>query len=313
MRPIKNYDEVKKELAEMLETFQRECKTYQTDVYIYYDKTTRKATLDTFANVGGRSWLDDDHIVLYTDNQHDEREREDVFRDIDELADAIGMTAEDLEAAVRTDADLDDDDEVDWLDAVDYIKSKEDLWDRLVESALDFAKENGFNPEEEAERILYDFIHEEDDDYYDDEPEKEASKSEAIKKIRSISGLSQKAFALKYGIPARTIENWESGEREMPDYVLDLLEKAVWEDKDQTYLTWAVFEQSETDEWITPCESKAKAIEEGEDLFNRLTSQEKKHRKVFVGLANLDENGDSRELEDGTIDADVREVAKEWI
>lgn len=133
-----------------------------------------------------------------------------------------------------------------------------------------------------------------------------------VKKIRAISGLSQKAFGKKYGIPARTIENWESGEREMPDYVLDLLEKVVWEDRDQTYLTWAVFEQSETDEWITPCESKAKAIEEGEDLFNRLTSQEKKHRKVFVGLANLDENGDSRELEDGTIDADIREIAKEW-
>lgn len=134
-----------------------------------------------------------------------------------------------------------------------------------------------------------------------------------VKKIRAISGLSQKAFGKKYGIPARTIENWESGEREMPDYVLDLLEKAVWEDKDNTYLTWAVIYKRD-DEFITPCASKADALEVGQDEYDRLTSQEKKNADyLYVGLCNLDEHGDWRELEDGTIDADVREVAKEWI
>ena len=52
----------------------------------------------------------------------------------------------------------------------------------------------------------------------------------AIKKIRGISGLSQAKFAAFYHIPKRTIESWEMGERECPDYVIQLLRRAVLED-----------------------------------------------------------------------------------
>lgn len=48
-----------------------------------------------------------------------------------------------------------------------------------------------------------------------------------IKEIRNKTGLSQKKFGEKFGIPTRTIESWESGERETSEYVLDLLNKAV--------------------------------------------------------------------------------------
>jgi len=52
--------------------------------------------------------------------------------------------------------------------------------------------------------------------------------------IRMISGLSQAAFSEKYRIPKRTIETWEataeSAKRNAPEYVLDLLERAVRED-----------------------------------------------------------------------------------
>lgn len=48
-----------------------------------------------------------------------------------------------------------------------------------------------------------------------------------IKEIRAMSGLTQKAFAEKYGIPKRTLESWEMGERKPPEYVVALLEKAV--------------------------------------------------------------------------------------
>lgn len=50
-----------------------------------------------------------------------------------------------------------------------------------------------------------------------------------IKAIRSATGLSQVAFAKEYGIPRRTIENWESGERKPPEYVITLLERAAKE------------------------------------------------------------------------------------
>ena len=53
-----------------------------------------------------------------------------------------------------------------------------------------------------------------------------------IKEIRALSGLTQKEFEEKYGIPKRTYEAWEMGERKPPQYVLDLLEKAVRQDKE---------------------------------------------------------------------------------
>ena len=53
---------------------------------------------------------------------------------------------------------------------------------------------------------------------------------ETIKEIRKYTGLSQLKFSEKYGIPRRTIENWESGSRKCPDYVISLLERAVKSD-----------------------------------------------------------------------------------
>lgn len=50
------------------------------------------------------------------------------------------------------------------------------------------------------------------------------------REIRELSGLTQAAFAEKYNIPKRTIENWEAEKRNAPDYVLDLLERVVKED-----------------------------------------------------------------------------------
>lgn len=51
-----------------------------------------------------------------------------------------------------------------------------------------------------------------------------------FKEIRSFSGLSQQAFSEKYGIPKRSIENWEGGKRNPPEYVVNLLERVVKED-----------------------------------------------------------------------------------
>lgn len=44
-----------------------------------------------------------------------------------------------------------------------------------------------------------------------------------IKELRIGTGLSQTKFSEKYGIPKRTIEDWESGKRTPPEYVVDML------------------------------------------------------------------------------------------
>ena len=48
-----------------------------------------------------------------------------------------------------------------------------------------------------------------------------------VRSLRMAAGLSQRALADKYGIPRRTIENWESGVRTPPDYVVRLLAAAL--------------------------------------------------------------------------------------
>lgn len=53
-----------------------------------------------------------------------------------------------------------------------------------------------------------------------------------VKLVRQRSGLSQADFGAFYGIPTRTIEDWESGVRKPTAYLLDLLLRAVHEDRD---------------------------------------------------------------------------------
>lgn len=53
------------------------------------------------------------------------------------------------------------------------------------------------------------------------------------REIRKILGISRAEFSRRYGIPARTLENWDNETRIPPDWVLDLLERVVREDKNK--------------------------------------------------------------------------------
>lgn len=44
-----------------------------------------------------------------------------------------------------------------------------------------------------------------------------------IKELRQASGMTQKAFAEYFGIPKRSIENWDGGQRECPPYLVELM------------------------------------------------------------------------------------------
>lgn len=46
----------------------------------------------------------------------------------------------------------------------------------------------------------------------------------SIKELRQTAGMTQKAFSEYLGIPHRTVQNWEGGQRQCPDYVLALIE-----------------------------------------------------------------------------------------
>ena len=49
-------------------------------------------------------------------------------------------------------------------------------------------------------------------------------------RIRKMLGVSRAEFSRRYGIPVRTLESWDWGDREPADWVIKLLERVVTED-----------------------------------------------------------------------------------
>ena len=48
-----------------------------------------------------------------------------------------------------------------------------------------------------------------------------------IREMRELLGDTQSEFSARYNIPFRTVQNWETGMRRPPDYVIELLENRV--------------------------------------------------------------------------------------
>ena len=93
---LKNAQELKDELKERLIRFWIDCNSFETDVYLYIDEETQTGELYNFQNVGGNSWLDDDHITLYTDHAIN-NDFYDVFNNVSELAESVDMTTAAIE------------------------------------------------------------------------------------------------------------------------------------------------------------------------------------------------------------------------
>ena len=51
-----------------------------------------------------------------------------------------------------------------------------------------------------------------------------------IKELRALTGLSQSKFSEYFGIPFRTVQDWEQGRRKPPDYIPRLLER-IWREE----------------------------------------------------------------------------------
>ena len=44
-----------------------------------------------------------------------------------------------------------------------------------------------------------------------------------FRELRKMSGMTQKDISLYFGIPQRTVEDWDSGRRKCAEYLLDLM------------------------------------------------------------------------------------------
>lgn len=103
------------------------------------------------------------------------------------------------------------------VDNIDYTITAQEYVKNLEDADLYIAEHDAINVEiyDEDDNLLSEYFWE---------------KENRMKAIRKRSGLSQAKFGEKYGIPKRTIESWEMGERECPGYVMSLLERVVKED-----------------------------------------------------------------------------------
>lgn len=56
-------------------------------------------------------------------------------------------------------------------------------------------------------------------------------KKDYIIELRDSAGMTRKEFCEYFGIPYRTVQDWELGNRTMPDYFLRLIEYKLQMDK----------------------------------------------------------------------------------
>lgn len=132
-----NINDLVSELAVILRKFEIDLNPYQTDVYFYYDPDAKTGRLETFINVGGNSWINDDHVTIYRDPPNYD-DIYDYFNDISEFADALEISKKDLMEATRKFKNFDADDFIDRRNIIDYIKSDEKLADKVTAYYIDY-------------------------------------------------------------------------------------------------------------------------------------------------------------------------------
>lgn len=157
MKEIKNREEIVEQLTKILMGFAKDLNKYQTDVYLYYDEEAQTAKLDTFVNVGGNSWLNDDHYTIYRDSEHFD-DWTDYYTESSDFAWGLDMEWKDLETEVKDYLELDEDEKegykVEYVDVRDYVKSREDYRDKLISVYESYIDETEAEYAEEAERII---------------------------------------------------------------------------------------------------------------------------------------------------------------
>lgn len=67
-----------------------------------------------------------------------------------------------------------------------------------------------------------------------EEMESRLEQKDIIKGLRNKTGMSRREFADYFGIPYRTVQDWELGNRHMPDYLLQLIEYKLTMEKMMT-------------------------------------------------------------------------------
>lgn len=128
---IKNGAELRRRLIDRLRENEIEERPYQIDLYLYLNDDGI-AELEDFTNIGGNSWLNDDHYTLCVFREHLDKG---YFRDnpeISDLAAAIGMEEDELIGITAKHYDLDTEN-VRYGDVQHFIAETDRLLIRLID------------------------------------------------------------------------------------------------------------------------------------------------------------------------------------
>lgn len=162
MMIIKNRETIIEQLQDMLIQFAKDMNEYQTDVYLYYNEEEQMAELDTFVNVGGNSWRNDEHYTIYSDKQHFENVME-CFDELEDVLSAASGYDKEKEQEIRRDiikhvAEIDGVDiseaYVTDIDIKDYIKHNDELFENVCNAYNDYVDETASDYYAEAEEII---------------------------------------------------------------------------------------------------------------------------------------------------------------
>ena len=158
---ITNREEIVEKLAELLMQFDKDLNSYQTDVYMYIDEETGAATLDTFVNVGGNSWLNDDHTTIYSDAEH-VNTLWDFYTEKGDFAECLEIGYDELKnevvqnlvsRSIISEEEAEDYEPV-YSEFLDYVQNREDYAEKLEAVYIDYIDENRREYLETAESII---------------------------------------------------------------------------------------------------------------------------------------------------------------
>jgi len=153
---------------------------------------------------------------------------------------------------------------------------------------------------------------------------------ELLEEAQELLDLNQRELGIYIGVSARCVNAWMTGERAVPSYVTEMANRLAHIDAvamaegrpTSTMARWAVIRSSGLDEFIDVYGNKADALRAAEVEWKHLTASEKKKAETFmVGMVNVqicdEPMADSRfqqaVLENGSIDADIYDVAKDFL
>lgn len=113
------------------------CCKYQEDVYLYIDDNGT-GSIEIFVNVGGNSWIDDDHITVCCMKEY-LGDWTDTFETEDAIASVLDCSCEHLIESVRewleaTTGDQYEQDEIKYNDVYDYVRAHQPILDKIMDA-----------------------------------------------------------------------------------------------------------------------------------------------------------------------------------